>query len=206
MDSQELKKATRHLRKRDPRLRVVIDHIGPLELSPDAANSFATFVQIILGQQLSGKAAATIMGRVKALAKGQRLTASRLSCFTDNQLRGAGVSGPKIRALRSLCGHVLTKRLKIRRLPAMDDEAITDTLTQVKGLGPWSVQMYLMFVLRRPDVFPSGDLGIRNAVAKLYGLDRDSDELERVAEKWRPYRTVACWYLWRSLSNPPPLD
>jgi len=206
MDKKQLEKAVRQLRRHDPRLRTVIDHIGPLKLPPGAPNSFATFAQIIIGQQLSGKAAATIMGRVKALAKGGRLTADRLGRFSDARLRSAGVSGPKIRALRSLCEHVKSKRLKIRRLPDMDDDAITETVTRVKGLGPWSVQMYLMFVLRRPDVFPGGDLGIRNAMAKLYGIDRDSDRVELIAEKWRPYRTVACWYLWRSLSNPPPLD
>lgn len=195
-----LEAAMRHLRKKDKVLAGVIKRVGKLGLPPKAPNSFNTLAGIIIGQQLSGKAARTIFGRVRALNGGNKLSADTVSSMTDDQLRSAGVSRPKIRGLRSLVEHIQNGHLRLRLFPKMSDEEVYDAITQVKGLGPWSAHMYLMFVLRRLDIFPSLDLGIKNAVQRLYGHAQDLD-VEAIAENWRPFRTIACWYLWRSLDS-----
>ncbi len=200
---KQLAAAVQSLRRRDKKLGAVIKRYGGLKLPRQSPNSYSTLVQIIVGQQLSGKAAATIFGRVRNLGDGRRLTPETVGAISDEALRGAGASWAKIRGIRSLTEHVNDGRLRLRRFPHMSDEEVFDAIVQVKGMGPWSAHMYQMFVLRRLDIFPPGDLGIQKAICSIYGGNRDDTDFEDVAERWRPYRTVACWYLWRSLDNRP---
>ncbi len=195
-----LEAAVRHLKKQDVVLAGAIRRVGKLSLPPRSPSSCDTLASIIIGQQLSGKAARTIFGRVRALNNGHKLSADAVMSLADDQLRSAGVSRPKIRGLRSLAEHIQNGKLRLRKFPNMSDDEIFDAITQVKGLGPWSAHMYLMFVLRRLDIFPSLDLGIQKAVHQLYGPAENLD-IEAIAENWRPYRTIASWYLWRSLDS-----
>jgi len=203
---EQIATAVRSLRRKDKKLTTIIRNVGKLNFPKKTPNSYETLVHIIVGQQLSGKAAATIFGRVKKLATGRALTPAFVKKLSDAKLQATGVSRPKIKGIRSLTEFVETGKLRLRRFPYMSDEEVFDAIVQVKGLGPWSAQMYLMFVLRRLDVFPPGDLGIRKAIGKLYGGDPDEAKCEQIAERWRPYRTVACMYLWRSLDNRPEVD
>ena len=178
---------------------------GPCGLA-DAQHTdpFRALVSAIISQQLSTKAAATIKARLEALV-GTPLTPARVTAVTDEALRGVGLSRQKIAYLRDLCDRVTTGQLALRHLDAMADEAVVEALTGVKGIGRWTAEMFLMFHLAREDVVSVGDLGIRRAVQIAYGMENlpGPDELERIAEEWRPRRTLACLYLWRSLDNTP---
>jgi DNA-3-methyladenine glycosylase II len=198
----EIDVALRHLRRVDPVMKSLIKSHGVIAL-PTIKNDFDTLAGIIIGQQLSGKAADTIFARIRATAGCRRLTVAKLAQCCDTQLQKAGASRPKIRALRSLTEHVQTRKLQVSKLATLSDDTVFEKITQVKGMGPWSAQMYLMFVLARPDVFPENDLGIRKAIVQLYGVELSPDTLEKITACWRPYRTVACLYLWRSLNNCP---
>jgi DNA-3-methyladenine glycosylase II len=198
----EIHVALRHLRRVDPVMKSLIKSHGVIPV-PTTKNDFDTLAGIIIGQQLSGKAADTIFARIRTTAGSGRLTARKLANCSDAKLQKAGVSRPKINALRSLTEHVQTRKLQVSKLAMLPDENIFEKITQVKGMGPWSAQMYLMFVLARPDVFPEKDLGIRKAIVKHYGVDLTPDSLEKITTCWRPYRTIACLYLWRSLNNRP---
>jgi len=200
MTATSITKALNHLRRVDPMMKALIKTHGdiPMKCLP---NTFEMLARIIIGQQLSGKAADTIFARIRATADGRKLTAERLASCSDTQLQKAGASRPKIKALRSLTEHVQTRKLQVSRLAMLPDEAVFEKITQVKGMGPWSAQMYLMFVLARPDIFPDNDLGIRKAIVRHYGIELSSDSLEKITACWRPYRTIACLYLWRSLNN-----
>ena len=200
---EEVKQAVATLKRKDKKLAKIITKNCDLSFPKKVPNSFDTLVHIIGGQQLSGKAAATIFGRVKALARGKALTTKFMNGLKDEQLRSAGVSRPKIRAIHSLTECIYNGSLRLRRFPYMDNDEVFEAITQVKGLGPWSAQIYLMFILRRLDVFPPGDLGIRKAIAKLYNFDADEEACLKIAEKWRQYRTIASMYLWRSLDIKP---
>jgi len=164
-------------------------------------------VHAIIAQQLSSKAAATIERRVHALFRGA-MTPAALSSVQDDALRGAGMSFQKIRYLRDLCARVENGSLDLKMLHDLPDEQVVEALTQVKGIGRWTAEMFLMFRLHRPDVLPVGDLGIVRAVQRAYGLRKapSPDRLMRLGEPWRPYRSVACWYLWASLDNAPLKD
>jgi DNA-3-methyladenine glycosylase II len=160
----------------------------------------------IVSQQLSTKAAATIFARLLALfPDGEPLTTSAIASLEDTALRGVGLSGQKVGYLRDLCARMSDGRLQVDQLEQLEDEAVIEQLTSVKGFGRWTAQMFLMFRLHRPDVLPVGDLGIVNAVQRLYGLRKrpDARRLEKIGEPWRPYRSVACWYLWQTLRNEP---
>jgi DNA-3-methyladenine glycosylase II len=194
--------AIRHLRRVDPVMKALIKTHGAIPLRC-ATNGFETLASIIIGQQLSGKAADTIFARIKSVAGGRRLTAKSLGNCSDQKLQEAGASRPKIRALRSLIDHVDTKKLRISKLAALSDEQVFAAITQVKGMGPWSAQMYLMFVLGRPDVFPAKDLGIRKAVSQLYGVELTPESADQISAPWKPHRTLASLYLWQSLDNRP---
>lgn len=187
--------------RRDPRLSALIKRVGRCRL-PEARTRepFAALVRAILSQQLSGKAADTIHGRVVTLVGGQEaLLPAALLAVDPVALRGAGVSRPKISYLRDLAERVLDGRLDLHALETSSDEEVIAAITAVKGLGRWSAEMFLMFRLNRPDVFPVADLGIVKGVQKLLGMKRRPKPrtLERLAESWRPYRSVAAWYLWR---------
>jgi DNA-3-methyladenine glycosylase II len=163
-------------------------------------------VRAIAGQQLSVKAASAIYGRLTARFEDRPPTPEEILNDDPEALRAAaGLSRAKVGYLRSLAEHALTGELELERLDELDDEQVIAELTAVKGLGLWTAQMFLMFQLERPDVLPTGDLGIRRAIERAYGLDALPDPLamEQIAESWRPYRTLACRYLWRSLQNEP---
>ena len=192
--------ASRFLSKSDPILCPVIKRYGPCPLKRKRGG-FAILCRMIVFQQLSGKAATTIFNRFRDLSPSKKPTAISVAKLTDKQLRQAGLSRQKIGYLRDLARTVTEKRLVFERLGKLSDEQVIEKLTQVKGIGRWTAEMYLIFVLGRPDVFSVGDLGLRTAVRKLYNLDHQKVDLQKFSERWSPYRSVACWYLWRSLEN-----
>jgi len=189
--------------RRDPVLAPVIKrHRSRSPLDVPALDPFPALVRTITAQQISTKAAATIHGRLIAfMPKG--VTPKALLTLTDAQFRQAGLSRQKIGYLRDLAAKVQTGELPIESLHEMDDEAVIEAIVKVKGLGRWSAEMFLMFRLRRPDVLPVGDLGIVTAIQRLYGLRKKpkATRIMKIGDAWRPYRTVACWYLWRSLED-----
>ena len=199
----EFARARRVLMRRDPRLGAVIKRVGRCGL-PDGRthHPFAALVRAILSQQLSTKAASTIHGRLVALVGGHDgLTPASLLALDPQAIRAAGVSRPKISYLRDLAERVQDGRLDLHALDDRPDDEVIVAITAVKGLGVWSAEMFLMFRLNRPDVFPVGDLGIVKGVQKLFGMKRRpaARTMTRLAEPWRPYRSVAAWYLWRLL-------
>jgi DNA-3-methyladenine glycosylase II len=195
--------ALRHLRTVDKKLVPVIDRHGEPTIAPtnDAVYSLA---RAIVSQQLSGKAAATIWGRLIALYPGSKFPApAALLATPDDALRGAGLSGAKAAALKDLARHVVDRKLVPARLGAASDAEVAAMLLPVRGIGPWSVDMFLMFALARPDVLPVGDLGIRKGMQRHFGLRKlpVADKMTRLAAPWRPYRSVAAWYMWRVLET-----
>jgi DNA-3-methyladenine glycosylase II len=173
---------------------------------PDRADHYGALVRTIAGQQLSVLAARAIYGRLTARFGGRPPTPQEILADDPEQLRAAaGLSKAKVGFLRSLAEHVLSGELELERLDALSDEQVIAELTAVKGIGLWSAHMFLMFHLERPDVLPVGDLGIRRAIERAYGLGAlpEPAQMELIAEPWRPHRTLACRYLWRSLDNEP---
>ena len=195
------RKALAHLRQADPILRKVIEQVGPCRLRPLTEGSHFEFIaRSIIYQQLSTKAAATIHARVQALCGGV-LSAEPLSRLADDGLRSAGLSRQKLAYLRDLAAREAAGTLDTRHFPDLPDEDITRQLVQVKGVGVWTAQMFLMFKLGRPDVLPVLDLGIRKGVQRAYRLRKlpDAKRIEKIAAPWAPYRTVGSWYMWRVL-------
>jgi DNA-3-methyladenine glycosylase II len=194
-------RARRILMRRDPRLAAVIKRVGRCELADGRTHDpFAALVRVIMGQQLSGKAAETIFGRVVAIAASTGgLTPPSVRGLDAKALRGAGVSGPKISYLYDLADHVGDGRLDLHALDGHPDEEVIARITAVKGLGRWSAEMFLMFRLNRPDILPVGDLGIVKGMQRLFGMKRrpGAKTMIRLAEPWRPYRSIASWYVWR---------
>ncbi len=196
------------LRKADPVMGRVIDAVGPLGdfFAGRPTDHYGTLVRSIVGQQLSTKAAASIHARLLERFGGRAPTPDEVLADDPEALRAAaGLSHAKVRYLRSLAEHVLDGSLELDRLPDLSDDEVVTELTAVKGIGEWSAHMFLMFHLHRPDVLPVGDLGIRRAVKIHYGLPElpTPAELTEIAEPWRPHRTLACIYLWRSLQATP---
>ena len=199
-------KARRVLARRDPILGGLIRRYGACGLgSNQHTNPFQALVRAIISQQLSTKAAATIAGRFEDLFEGGFPTPGQVIATSDARLRAVGLSGQKLSYLRDLCERIEAGSLPLHSLDAMDDELVIETLTAVKGIGRWTAEMFLMFRLQRPDVLPVGDLGIVKAVQRAYRLRKipTPDRLVRIGESWRPYRSIACWYLWASLDNAP---
>jgi len=173
---------------------------------PPPEDHYGALVRAIVGQQLSVSAARAIYGRLTARFEDRAPTPREILIDNPEELRtAAGLSRAKVSYLRSLAEHTLSGELELERLDELDDERVIAELTAVKGIGLWSAQMFLMFHLERPDVLPTGDLGIRRAIERAYGLDGlpDPPTMTEIAEPWRPYRTLACRYLWRSLANEP---
>jgi DNA-3-methyladenine glycosylase II len=194
----------------DPVMAGLIREIGPMSLEKrrrgrPRGEAHRELLRAVVGQQLSVKAAATIFDRVLALFGGRMPTPQALLEAEPDDLRAAGLSGRKVEYLQDLARHVLSGELEVDRLPDLPDETVIAEITAVRGLGVWTAHMFLMFHLERPDVLPVGDLGVRNAVKAAYGLDEPPapEELERIAEPWRPHRSLACLYLWESLANTP---
>jgi DNA-3-methyladenine glycosylase II len=199
-------RARRILLRRDPVLAAIIRKHGPCRLADarERFDHFAMLVRAIVFQQLSTKAATTIHGRLVALLPAGT-SPEALGCLTDEQLRAAGVSRQKAGYLRDLCAKVTAGLVPLESVDAMTDEEVIAALTRIKGVGRWTAEMFLIFRLQRPDVLPLGDLGIINAVQRAYRLRKapSPDRLRKIGEAWRPYRSVASWYLWRSLDNEP---
>jgi DNA-3-methyladenine glycosylase II len=193
----------------DPVMAALVESIGPLDRGarlrgrPDDA--YGSLVRTIVGQQLSMKAARTIYARLIALFGDNPPTPAELIAAEETALRAAGLSRQKIGYLRDLATRVQNGELELDALHELPDEEVSARITAVKGLGQWSADMFLMFHLRRPDVLPAGDLGIRRAVEKVYRLPGlpDQDALRILAEPWRPWRTLACLYLWETLKSRP---
>lgn len=194
--------ATEHLRCLDTKMGALVARVGPLALRVLPAQTvFDALARSILYQQLTGKAAATIHRRFRALLD-PKAPAGSLLRLADPELRGAGVSAAKARALRDLAHKTVERTLpSMKDLGAMSDDQIVEALTSVRGIGPWSVHMLLIFRLGRPDVWPADDYGVRKGFARIYGLRAlpSPSELERLGDKFRPWRSVASWYLWRAL-------
>src|SRR5258706_15706821 len=206
--SLDYTKAQRLLARRDPVLRHLMRAHGPCGLAArQHANPFKALIRAIVGQQLSAKAAATIFSRFEGLFEAFP-TASQVLAVPDERLRGVGLSSQKLGYLRDLCRRIEEGELPLDVLDRMDDEAVIERLTQVKGVGRWTAEMFLIFRLQRPDVLPVGDLGIVKAVQRAYKLRiaPSAARLTRIGESWRPYRCVACWDLWASLHNAPTKD
>ena len=196
-------RARRVLMRRDSVLGAAIKRIGPCALAErQQADHLSALVGAIVSQQLSTKAAATIFGRLLALFERGRIpNAAAIGSLSDEALRGVGLSGQKVGYLRDLCARIADGRMNLDDLAALPDEQVIDRLTSVKGFGRWTAEMFLMFRLHRPDVLPAGDLGIVNAVQRLYRLRKrpDAKRILRMGEAWKPYRSVASWYLWQTL-------
>lgn len=197
----------RLLARRDPRLAPIIRHAGRCRL-PDSRtrHPFVSLVRALTSQQLSTKAAATIYGRVEQLAGGAAgVTARNLLTIAPERLRAAGLSGQKVSYVRDLSARVADGRLNLHDLRHETDAAVLEAITAVKGFGVWSAEMFLMFQLNRADIFPVGDLGIVKGTQRLLGMKGRpaARTMLRTAELWRPYRSIAAWYLWRLSETPP---
>jgi DNA-3-methyladenine glycosylase II len=194
-----MKEAIQHLKRRDPVLSEIIDRVGDYGIEfrdPD----FETLVKSIVYQQLSGRVASVIFGRV-VKAAGGKLTPESILKLRPARMRALGLSGQKTAYIRDLARHTRDGRVDFAELLDLPDQAVIERLTVVKGVGLWTAHMFLIFALRRTDVLPLGDLGIRAAIRKAYGFAElpEPAEMETLAARWRPYCTVASWYLWRSL-------
>jgi DNA-3-methyladenine glycosylase II len=193
-----------HLRQADTVLGGIIDRVGACRLEARRSGThYDALVRSIVFQQLSGKAARTIHERFRAIYPGRRPRPELVLTTSDATLRAAGLSRQKIGYLRDLSARVADRSLPLAHLGRLPDDAIIEHLVQVKGIGRWTVQMFLMFRLGRPDVLPELDLGVQNAIQRAYGLRKrpTPTEVLRIGEPWRPYASVASWYLWRSLEN-----
>jgi DNA-3-methyladenine glycosylase II len=199
-----------HLERSDPVLAGLIERTGPLPDPragrPEPDDHYGALVRAIVGQQLSVLAARAIYGRLLERFGGRPPTPAQILAEQPEELRAAvGLSRAKVTFLRSLAEHVVSGELELERLGELGDEEVIAELVAVKGIGLWSAHMFLMFHLERPDVLPVGDLGIRRAIERAYGLPELPEplEMEQIALPWRPYRSLACRYLWRSLQNEP---
>jgi len=194
-----MQKAIDHLKRSDPVLSAIIDQVGDYGIQfrePD----FETLVKSIVYQQLSGRVASVIFGRLAAAA-GAKMTPESVLQLRPSRMRKLGLSTQKTAYIRDLARHTRDGHVVFEELHELSDQAVLERLTQVKGIGVWTAHMFLIFALRRPDVLPTGDLGIRNAIRKAYGMAElpTPAEMEALASAWRPFCTVASWYLWRSL-------
>lgn len=189
--------AAQALADQAPVFEPLVQRFGPARVSP-GGDPFDALVSGIANQQLSVKAGATVYGRIEELCDGQ-VTAKSLQRASADQLRGCGLSRAKVGYVQDLADRTLAGDLPLDRLEDLGDEAVVDALTQVKGIGVWTAQMVLIFDLHRPDVLATGDLGVRDGARRVLGLEQrpSPGELERLADPWRPYRSLSCWYLWK---------
>jgi len=194
-----MRRAVNHLKRSDPVLHAIIERVGPCRME-FGVPEFCSLAEAIVYQQLNGKAAVTIFKRFAALA-GEPLTPQGILKLSDQQLRSVGLSKQKSAYLKDLAAKTASGLLDFSRLPELTDEEVIQHLTQVKGVGVWTAHMFLMFSLRRPNVLPTGDYGVQVAIRKHYKkrkLPKPKD-MRKIAKAWEPYRSVACWYMWRSL-------
>lgn len=196
-----MREAILHLQQSDPVLASIIDRVGEYRIE-FRDPGFQTLVRSIVFQQLSGKAAYTILGRLLGAIPGE-LTPEAILAMTPGQMRALGLSGQKSAYIRDLAERTRSGELNFALFPEMSDEGVIEHLTRVKGVGVWTAHMFLIFALQRPNVLPVGDLGVRSAIRKAYRL-RDLPKparIEKIAKRWHPYCSVAAWYLWRSLDG-----
>jgi len=194
-----MRKAINHLKQSDPVLRAIIERVGPFRMEYGEPQ-FCSVAEAIVYQQLNGKAAQTIFKRFASLA-GEPLTPEGILRLSDEQLRRVGLSKQKSAYLKDLAQKTAAGVLDFAKLPALPDEEVIEHLTQVKGIGVWTAHMFLIFSLRRLNVLPTGDYGVQMALKRHYRkrkLPKPKD-MEKIARAWEPYRSVACWYMWRSL-------
>jgi DNA-3-methyladenine glycosylase II len=196
------KKAVAHLAGADPVLAAIMGQVGALKIQYHEP-TFQTLCRSIVYQQLSGKAAATILRRLLDAA-GEPLTPEGILKLRVPKMRSLGLSAAKTEYIRGLAKMAKSGEIDFEGCAGLEDAAVVEHLTRVKGVGVWTVHMFMLFALRRPDVLPTGDLGVRAAMKKAYGLEAlpSPKEMEKIAESWRPYCSVATWYLWRSLDGP----
>jgi DNA-3-methyladenine glycosylase II len=201
-DARTFKAGYAHIKERDPRLRPILDARGVLRFKPQG-EPFESLVESILSQQLAGSAASAIIKKVRALFPDGELEAKRIHRIDGRKLRAAGVSPQKLSYLKDLAARVVAGTLDLEALESMSDEEIIEVLDEVKGIGPWTVHMFLIFTLGRPNVLPVDDYGIRMSVQRIYGLSElpKKGEIEKLAERWHPYSTVASLYLWHAKDN-----
>lgn len=200
LDATLLTDACRHLRTVDPILAATIEQVGPCTLNRQT-NRYRNLLRAIVGQQISSAAAKSVFQKLEAAVSSSTLRPESVSKLTDDELRAVGLSSQKTRYIRDLTDHVLDGRLNLRSLHFKSDDEVIALLTDVKGIGLWTAQMFLMFSLGRPNVFPWGDLGIQVAIRNLYGFAEmpTKQECLEVAAPWSPYATIASWYLWRTV-------
>jgi DNA-3-methyladenine glycosylase II len=209
MPTIDYAKARRTLMRRDPVMRDLMRRHGACGLAESQhTDPYKALVHAIVSQQLSSKAAATIARRFDELFGGTFPTPAQVLATPEDRLRSVGLSGMKVSFIRDLAQRVHDGSLELEALDAMSDDEVIAALTAVKGIGRWTAEMFLMFRLHRPDVLPVGDLGIVNAMKRAYGLRKTPtpERMRRIGESWRPYRSIACWYLWASLENKPVTD
>jgi len=197
-----MRHATRHLSKADPVLAQIIERVGPFRMEYREPG-FSTLVRSIVYQQLSGRVASRILARLLDVLPDRELTPAAVLALTVEQMRGAGLSRQKIAYIRDLAERTFAGEIDFGLLPAMNDDEVIEMLTRVKGVGVWTAHMFLIFALQRPDVLPVGDLGVRTAIRKAYRMRAlpKPARMEKIARAWRPWCSVASWYLWRSLDN-----
>ena len=202
LTGREIEAARRHLRKADGVMREIIDRVGPVKLRLER-NRFAMLVRSIISQQISTAAARSIRRRLEELLAPGTITPADIVKLKAHQLRSVGLSGQKVSYIQDLAKKVHSGEVSLQQIGRLTDERIIEQLTQVRGIGHWTAQMFLMFSLGRPDVFPHGDLGIRSAIRNEYGLDElpDHQQSMEIAQPWHPHATIASWYLWRSLES-----
>jgi DNA-3-methyladenine glycosylase II len=201
-DRRAFKAGYAHISKSDPKLKPILDARGVLKFDPQG-EPFESLVESILSQQLAGAAASAIIRKVRALFPDGKLEAKRIHRIDSRKLRGAGVSPQKLTYLKDLASRVVKGKLDLEALESMPDDEIIEVLDEVKGIGPWTVHMFLIFTLGRPNVLPVDDYGIRMSVQRIYGFSElpKKKDIEKLAEKWHPYSTVASLYLWHSRDN-----
>jgi DNA-3-methyladenine glycosylase II len=197
-----MREAVVHLRKADPVLAAIIDRVGPCRIQ-FREPGFQTLVRSIVYQQLSGRVALRIFERLLDALPERRLTPDAVLALTTEQMRAIGLSGQKTAYIRDLAARTAAAEIDFAALPGLSDEAVIAALTRVKGIGVWTAHMFLIFALERPDVLPVGDLGIRTAMRRAYRMRAlpKPERMEKIARAWRPWCSVASWYLWRSLDN-----
>jgi DNA-3-methyladenine glycosylase II len=202
-EAEAVASARRHLRRKDPVMRRLIDVVGPFTLKA-RRDRFRMLVRSIISQQISGKAARSIGQRLEALVAPAKITPHALAALSIDELRSVGVSPQKASYLHDLAAKVDSGVVRLSRAGRLPDDEVIAELVQVKGIGVWTAQMFLMFSLGRLDVFPHEDLGIRTALRNLYSLPDlpDRETSHQIATPWRPYATIASWYLWRSHEVP----
>ena len=206
MSTPFYRKARRHLSASCPVMKHLIGAVGPCRLVPNPADPFTLLVRCVIFQQISTKAADSIFAKLAtAVGGGPAIPMARLQRLTEAKLKACGISGPKQRALRAVIDHVKANPKLLPGIEERDNETIHEQLTEIRGIGPWSADMFLMFGLGRPDVLPVGDYGFRAALRTQFRLKElpDPPKSTKLAEPWRPYRSIATWYLWRSLELKP---